>query len=514
MNERSYYQSREAFPFLLAMTGAAIILLVTLLLPLGFDNDLYESMAWTLYAYHGLPYIASWDHNFPGIVFIHWASIVLFGASDFGFRLFDYLVHIAMAAVFYRFLRHWLSPRASAFGVLLYALYYASGQWGLAGQRDTYAGFLLLGATSLYISRSRGVAEHVRMRLFSMGMLCGAAFLMRPTYILFAISFLLLLWMDEKRFGPVVLYLAGSIVPILAFVIPYLFHPNGLIQLWDTLIRFNLGVYASVHIPINLWSGGRPAIYILAVVGLFFEVRNKQSAFRRHDEWMFLLLSASALLSPIWMGKYFPYHFEPFMLIAIGFAARGFEGATNAIHWRRAVEGVGIAVLASFAYLYYPHHLLRYYWEEYRRTDTPLEATYERVLSDSLFGLAAEQNVVEYVHARVKPWEPVEYVSIFPGMRWRLARPAATQFTSIVPLVAYQHRVPAFGAEWRKEFLDTFVHHPPRLLVVSLSQQWWPFVGKTNDSAIASIPGFDSLLSAMYLPDTIIRGYKIYRKRQ
>src|ERR1017187_1840168 len=113
MNDRTIERSRETLPFVGAIIGAAIILLVTLLLPLGFDNDLYESMGWTLYAYHGLPYIASWDHNFPGIVFVHWTSIALFGASDFGFRLFDYLVHIAMAGFFYRVLRNWLAPKVS-----------------------------------------------------------------------------------------------------------------------------------------------------------------------------------------------------------------------------------------------------------------------------------------------------------------------------------------------------------------------------------------------------------------
>src|SRR5580704_12325465 len=108
MNQPTITKSKETLAITLVMAGSAVILLVTLLLPLGFDNDLYESMGWALYAYHGLPYLGSWDHNFPGIVFVHWASIALFGASDFGFRLFDYLVHIAMAGFYYRVLRNWL----------------------------------------------------------------------------------------------------------------------------------------------------------------------------------------------------------------------------------------------------------------------------------------------------------------------------------------------------------------------------------------------------------------------
>lgn len=495
--------------FLIAVAGGALLLLVTLLLPLGFDNDLYESMGWALYSSHALPYIGSWDHNFPGIVFIHWASIALFGASDFGFRLFDLIIHVGLAAVFYRFLRNWLSPIASAFGVLLYALYYASGQWGLAGQRDTYAGFLLLGAASLFVSARRRIFLKGTRPLW-IGVLCGTAFLMRPTYLLFAISFLVLIWVETKRIRVVAQYVAGSLLPILAFLIPYIFVPNGLQQVWNTLIRFNLSVYAEVHVPINVWSGGRMVIYILAAIGFIAAIRHQH--FDRRDAWMFIAFTGSALLSPIWMGKYFSYHFEPFVLIAIGFAARGFEWTVELPSRSSFQFAFGFVVLGGFAVLYYPHHLLKYYVEELGAS-SPLQHTYERILSDSLFGLTNQEKVVHYADATLGAGEPVEYVSIFPGMRWRLHRPAATRFTSIVPLIAFQHRVPSFGAAWRREFLDSLAYHPPRMIIVSLSKQWWPFVGKTNDSAIAAIPGFDSLLVANFIRDTIIGGYAIYHPR-
>jgi len=496
----------------MAVVGAAVILLVTLLLPLGFDNDLYESMAWTLYAYHGLPYLSSWDHNFPGIVFIHWASIALFGASDFGFRLFDYLVHIAMAAVYYRFLRNWLSPRASLLAVLLFALYYASGQWGLAGQRDTYAAFLLLGAASLFQVMKRKSGANGG-RSVCIGILCGAAFLVRPTYVFFAVSFLILLWIESRKPRIVALYLAGCVVPIIAFLLPYVFIPNGLSQVYDTLIRFNLEVYASVSIPVNLWSGGRALIYPFAGVGVIFALRPSRPDHFSRETIMFLLFTACALISPIMMGKYFSYHFEPFLLIAIGLAALGFMRLAEMIPNRTLQNATVILALAIFALLYYPRHLFRYYFEASNTNLSPIEATYERVLSDSLYGLAAQRAVINYVDARSAPRDPIEYVSIFPGMRWRLHRPAATRFTSIVPLIAYQRRIPAFGAEWRREFLGSLETVRPHIIIVSQSNRWWPFVGKTNDNAIASIPGLDSLLAANYVCDTLIGGYMLYHIR-
>jgi hypothetical protein len=173
-----------------------------------------------------------------------------------------------------------------------------------------------------------------------------------------------------------------------------------------------------------------------------------------------------------------------------------------------------VLALSIFTYLYYPHHLIRYFLEAYNNSASPLEATYERVLPDSLYGIAAQREVIHYVDRMSPAQEPIETISIFPGLRWRLHRQPATRFTSIVPLSAYTRNVPAYGAAWRREFLQDLAQTQPQFVIVSRSTQWWPFVGKTNDSAIASIPGFDSLLSANYALDTVIRGFALYRDRK
>ncbi len=505
--------SKETLTITLVMAGSAIILLVTLLLPLGFDNDLYESMGWALYAYHGLPYLGSWDHNFPGIVFVHWASIALFGASDFGFRMFDYLVHIAMAGFYYRVLRTWLSQRTSVIAVLIFVLYYASGQWGLAGQRDTYAAFLLLGAVWAFI-KLRNDTKYTGLLALIAGILCGATFLMRPTYVFFAITFLILLLGLPNKIRMISFYLVGCALPIVAFLLPYVLIKDGLVQVYDTIIRFNLDVYSEVSVPINLWSRGRAPIFIFALLGLFVALRQRPLTRNHGDRTMFLLLAASALISPIMMGKYFTYHFEPFMLLVIPFAALGLSGTLDMIPFNALRGIIVIVVFGLFAYFYYPHHLIRYYLEARKSSASPLEATYERVLSDSLYGLAAQREVAQYVDRVSSPDGAVETVSIFPGLRWRLHRPPATRFTSVVPLSAYSRTVPAYSAAWRREFIQSLATTSPHIVIVSKSNQWWPFVGKTNDSAIASIPGFDSLLGTNYALDTMIRGFALYKIRK
>jgi hypothetical protein len=192
----------------------------------------------------------------------------------------------------------------------------------------------------------------------------------------------------------------------------------------------------------------------------------------------------------------------------------GLNSVVEFIHIQFVRRGIIILLLALFTYAYYPRHLFAYYFEAWGKSASPLEATYERVLSDSLYGLAAEREVVQYVDRVSLPGDPIETVSIFPGLRWRLHRPPATRFTSVVPLSAYAGKVPAYSAAWRREFLQSLEEKSPRIVIVSRSTQWWPFVGKTNDSAIASIPGFDSLLAVNYSLDTVIRGFALYRTRK
>src|ERR1019366_2530731 len=60
---------------------SAFIMSGHLLLPLGTDNSVYQSMALAFVRFGRLPYLGSWDENFPGIIPIHAVAIVLFGNS-------------------------------------------------------------------------------------------------------------------------------------------------------------------------------------------------------------------------------------------------------------------------------------------------------------------------------------------------------------------------------------------------------------------------------------------------
>jgi hypothetical protein len=505
--------------FVAAILGAAILLFATLLLPLGFDNDVYQSMGWTLWAYHGLPYLASWDMNFPGIVFIHAASIALFGSSDFGFRLFDYLTHIVMAGMFYVVLRRWLRPRTSFIAVILWAIYYTSGLWGLAGQRDTYAVFFLLAGTLLIFSmRKNGINGY---RAFTLGIVLGCATLIRPTYALFFLSFLWLVFNLPGRFKGIAYLIAGCLSTCIIVLLPYFFIRGGIEEIYYSVIRFNLDVYARIPVEISFFFRRNGLLYALCFIGIYFALLRNSPArhnVRNHlsmptfDRTFLYLMMASSIISPVVMRKFFSYHLEPFMTIVSAFAAIGLATLSELPHSRWFAPAIATFGILLFAFIVYPRHLIKYYIEALQ-TAHPLEATYRRADSDSLSGVAAQQEVVRYVDRNTLPSEAVESVSVFPALRWRLARKSATRFTTLVPLVPPPSFRAPYLEDWQHEFVATLALVRPSFIILNRSEEWWPFIHTYAAQAPHLIPGFDSLIAANYKLDTVIRGFILYRPK-
>ena len=91
---------------------SVFILPTILLYPFNVDNDLYQCMGIDLSAHFGLPYLQSWDHNFPGVVVLHALSIAMFGSSMIGFRFLEFLIQVLTLIALYRVSRLWISNSA------------------------------------------------------------------------------------------------------------------------------------------------------------------------------------------------------------------------------------------------------------------------------------------------------------------------------------------------------------------------------------------------------------------
>jgi len=120
-----------------AFTTMVMVICAGLLLPiLSFRMGLDQGV----FAYMGAeildgrwPYVDTWDHAFPGLMFLNAGEILLFGKSGAMFRLFDWLYQLGCVYFVYSITRR-VSDRtggyvASALYVLIYQGY---GPWNTA----------------------------------------------------------------------------------------------------------------------------------------------------------------------------------------------------------------------------------------------------------------------------------------------------------------------------------------------------------------------------------------------
>src|SRR5437879_2870220 len=77
-----------------ALAISLVLFSLVLVEPLGSAQAVLQSMALDLVRYGRIPYISSWDNNFPGIVFLHTIGIILLGESSIAFRIFVILIEL------------------------------------------------------------------------------------------------------------------------------------------------------------------------------------------------------------------------------------------------------------------------------------------------------------------------------------------------------------------------------------------------------------------------------------
>ena len=211
-------------------------------------------MAKELLVFHWLPYLGSWDQNFPGIVYLHALSIVLFGDSTMGFHLFDLLVHRLMTWMLYRLMRRWLTPRMSFLGVMLYNFHYLSGASSTAGQRDSFAAFFLVAGTLLLYQTRKGASARSYVQslaAFASGFCFAMMFILRGTYAPFLLIGLVFLSIARPRnMSNILAFSSGASIALFVVLLPYVFIKGGIEQVYLSIGLFNLEVYGRLRFPL------------------------------------------------------------------------------------------------------------------------------------------------------------------------------------------------------------------------------------------------------------------------
>lgn len=487
-----------------------LILSTIFLIPLNSDSDIYQSMAVDLLRYGKLPYLGSWDHNFPGIVYLHWLPLALFGNSDFSFRLLDLAVNVLTAYSLYRLTGRFTSPDLALLAPVTYAVYYVSGGWWAIGQRDVFAASFLLCAASLYAS---DFDSHSYWRHLLIGAMIGCAVIIRPTYGVM-LPLLALRTFDLRRVTALAL---GCTIPFFLFLIGYTVSGGDLSELVLSVITYNTQAYGGLAEPWSKLLSRSPfqlTIFAAALVGIVYLLRVHRGV---SASWALLALALTGLVSVVVMRKFFVYHFHVLFTALIALGVVGIYSLIASVP-RPAYRTLLVsAMIVLMLIAFYPRHLLGIAARKKGSVTQKVQAVQSAFSMDSLFGRAIDLRLSQYLGRE----KNVELVSVTPAVHWmnELNRPSRFTMIHSLTTVGSSGRLTEFQYRWRAEYLSALQKRKPNIIALADGPAFlMKYIRRTPKDLALEIQGengqlgFAQLLEQQYVLDTTIGGYYIYTR--
>lgn len=478
--------------------------------------DIYQAMALDLYKFGKLPYIGSWDSNFPGPILTHLLGIVLFGNSDLGYRIVMLGVHLLTCYFLYRLVTRWFTVQAAAIAVVVYAFYHIGPPYWLNGQRDALATLFLTASACLLTG-----SFYKRSKEFWAGVLLGAAFLVRPTYGIFLPFYwwLAVIWAKKQedaeiKIIPAIVRLTiGWLLIPLAFVALYTRQDN-LQQLYYAVVGFNLDVYSTYHLapPIEQFLQ-EPLLYLMLLLPIMLLLRKKKIT----GQGLALAIAfiICALATPFTTQRFYNQHFESFLtiLIVLGSASLWTIIAGKRAGWKQFA--FLLVVLIAWRSAYYPRHIVSYFVNAAEEHPSyALEDVYARIASDPASGIPVQDKIANYVKTHTYPTDKIALLSMMARIHWKAERESATRFTWALPLVMHPNgqSFTRYQLQWQREFLRELTSQKPVYIIQDLQPTTYDaMLHTTVPAAFSAINGLDALLSKYRLEATL-GSFRVFRR--
>ncbi len=460
MSNRIDLRQRKILLPALGIAGCAVIFGCTLTYPFNNDNALYAYMADLALRGH-LPYIGSWDQNFPGIILIHALQILVSGRSQLAFHVFDVVLQLIGSGILILIGKRLYDVRAGVLAAILASLYYVQQGLWMSGERDTYVTIMLLAAFYLALDRKWPAL---------VGALCSLAFLFRPTYAPYAVVFFVwFVTVGSSASKPRLLlkFVIGALVPLFLFVAFYTIV-GGLRAFWNATILFNLKIYSGEGAAFSLWEPVRfYAISVIAAVisGIYLWMRERTA---------FLLwasLFTASVLSLLVLYRHSVYHYHPAMTLLILLSAIGWIRTADwfAETWkpmRYAFPGV---ILLYFLFSTFRGNTIQHVLLDLARGRIhTLEASYDRYEPSPDFGLRVQTAVGDYLKAHTHPGDTVQMFGPYSYPQYRAGLLTASRFQTLhaITMRGAGDTLQPFQREWREEYMQDMRKKKPLYFIV------------------------------------------------
>ncbi len=495
-------------------TGIVITLLIcgaifscTLTYPFNNDNALYAYMADLALKGH-LPYLGSWDQNFPGIILVHAAQIIVSGHSQLAFHAFDILIQLIGSFFLIKVGERLYNMRAGMLAAILAALYYVQQGLWMAGERDTYVSIMLLIAFYFALGRKKP---------FFVGFLCASAFLFRPTYAAYGAIFLVWYLIPTMERRKVLHYVIGLAVPIVLIVILYGIL-GGLKDFWDATILFNLKIYGGAGASFNLWEPVRFYwISIIAVsIAIFYLWKKERSAL-----YLWVALFAASVLSLLMLYRHSVYHYHPALTLFILLSAIGWIRITDFVahKWRFIRTVIPIAVAVYFLFTTFRGNTIQHVLADIANGRIhSLEESYDCYEPSPEFGTRVQTEVGDYLIQHTQPNDTVQMFGPYSYPQYRAGLLTASRFQTLhaITMRSEGDSLQPFQQAWRAGYMNDMRRAKPVYFIVCDAPEAFRqyYGGRLGHEILREdFKELGAWLDSNYYPETKMGAFTLYKRR-
>jgi hypothetical protein len=505
--------------FTLLVLGVALVLLLpTLSFRVGVDQSVFLYIGSEILEGRW-PYVATWEGDYPGMMFLQAGEIAVFGRSIAMFRVFDLLVQLVTVWLIYR-ITFRVSGRAGAvLAAGLYCLLYQSyGPWNTA-QREGFATPFGLAGYWLYFTADR---RKPVTTAFLIGLGLGIAVTFKPTMLALAWFYFPLLpqvrWSDAKLIG---FGLAGLVLPSLAFVGFYA-AIGKLTDLYQATIAYQ-PIYTArlrgdrpllLHWLSSALKLGRQSVMVMLGYLPFLADPD-----RRRERLMLYCAYLGCIAMVVVQGTFAGYHYLPGMAVGSILIGTGF---TTVVGWARRrwprlfPSGVReVALAALLVGLLIPKYMSPRAVNKVVRLRFLNGPAPGEFRVGTVFDFSESYDAAQYLRERTRPDDRIQIWGYEPLVYYLSERDAASRFQITHPLVM---RVPGrelspMQAGWRAEFLRQVAELKPRYVgVVRGDAWWWAPDEKTSEQLLDDFPEWKAYIASHYELERTIGRFLLYRR--
>jgi hypothetical protein len=503
--------------FLFCLSVVLTLVFLSFFWKIEHDSPLMHYAGFLMNEGHRIPYRDFFTFNMPGTLLFHSYFTYIFGYGDLAFRVVDLMALFVLSFCSYTFMRRF-GKLPAFWSVILFALLYLSHGQIMSLQRD-YIALVPMALTLLFIPDSNKIETNC-WKLFFVGLLFGIAAIIKPHLAAGVFVFFILFARQNnslkkttalKLIPSAAAMISGILIPICAcFIWLYLNHAladfftifSQYVPKYNQLSGKHESLATWPHIAylffktINFDDYG--PLLLASLFSFIHCMWNKSKVTHFSSAILIYSLSAVYALVPLLAGKFWNYHYIPFMYfcslsVSLCTCREFYPEYKYATH--RALPGIFLLCAVVF--------------------QQPLQSSLHIIYHQCKYGVSFPKagrvsNLSRWLKEHLKPGDKVQPLDWTGGAVHAMLNTRAELATSFYyDFYFYHHLSTPYIQKLRNRFIKELKASKPRYIIDIQTEKPW-VTGMDTSTYFADLTTF---IKASYTISYTGRGCFIYERK-